>query len=55
MWMGTACAVSVIGGGAIGYGLDDWWHTSPIFTFVGLAFGILCAVLSSIVQIRKFS
>jgi hypothetical protein len=54
-WVGTACAISVVGAGAAGYGLDSWLHTTPWLTFVGLAFGIVSAVLLSIAQVRKFT
>jgi len=54
-WMGTACAVSVVGAGAAGYGLDAWLHTTPWLSFVGLAFGIVSAVLLCVAQLRKFT
>lgn len=54
-FMGTACAVSVVGAGAGGYGLDSWWHTTPWLTFAGLTFGIVSAVMICVVQYRKFS
>ncbi len=53
-WMGTAVAISVIAGGAIGYGLDAWLGTQPWLTFVGLVFGIVSAVMLSLAQVRKF-
>lgn len=53
-WLGTAVAISVIGGGAIGYGLDAALGTSPWLSFAGLAFGIVSAVLLAFAQIRKF-
>ncbi|MGP8059933.1 MAG: AtpZ/AtpI family protein [Acidimicrobiales bacterium] len=53
-WLGTACAVSVVGAGAIGYALDTWLGLTPWLTFAGLAFGILCAVLLTVVELRKF-
>jgi hypothetical protein len=53
-WLGTACAISVLGGGAIGYGLDAAFHTSPWLTFAGLAFGIVSAVMLAVAQVRKF-
>jgi F0F1-type ATP synthase assembly protein I len=43
-----------VGGGAIGYGLDAALGTAPWLTFVGLAFGIVSAVLLSVAQVRKF-
>jgi hypothetical protein len=53
-WLGTACAISVVGAGAIGYGLDSWLGLTPWLSFAGLAFGVLCAVLMTVVQVRKF-
>jgi len=53
--MGTACAISVVGAGGAGYALDVWLHTTPWLTFVGLAFGIVSAVLLSVAQFRKFT
>jgi Putative F0F1-ATPase subunit Ca2+/Mg2+ transporter len=53
-WVGTACAVAVLLGGAIGYGLDDAFHTSPWFTIGGLAFGVVSAVLLAVNQFRKY-
>jgi Putative F0F1-ATPase subunit Ca2+/Mg2+ transporter len=54
-FIGTACALSVVGAGAIGYGLDSWLGTLPWLTFVGLAFGIVSAVLLTFAQLRKFT
>lgn len=53
-WLGTACAIAVVGGGALGYALDAALHSSPWLTFVGLAFGVVSAVLLALAQIRKF-
>ena len=53
-WIGTACALSVVGGGAIGFGLDSWAGTTPWLTFAGLVFGIVSAVLLTVAQVRKF-
>ena len=54
-FVGTACAISVVGAGALGYLLDDWWHTTPWLSFVGLAFGIVSAVLLCVAQFRKYT
>ena len=54
-FIGTACALSVVGAGAIGYFLDLALGTQPWLTFVGLAFGITSAVLLAIVNLRKFT
>lgn len=53
-WIGTAWVLSVVGAGAAGYGLDAWAGTTPWLTFVGLAFGIVSAVLLTVNQVRKF-
>lgn len=53
-WLGTAAAISVIGAGAIGFGLDSWLGTTPWLTFAGLAFGIVAAVLMTVSQVRRF-
>lgn len=53
-WIGTACAISVVAAGAIGYWLDATFGTLPWLTFVGLAFGIVSAVMLVVNQLRKF-
>lgn len=53
-WVGTACAISIVAGGAIGYAVDDAAGTSPWFTVAGLAFGVLSAVLLAVNQFRKY-
>lgn len=53
-WLGTGCAIAVVGGGAIGYGLDAALHTTPWLTFAGLTFGVVSAVLLAVAQVRKF-
>ena len=53
-FVGTACALSIVGAGAIGYLLDSWLGTLPWLTFAGLAFGITSAVLLAYANFRKF-
>lgn len=53
-FIGTACAISVVGAGAIGYLLDSWLGTLPWLTFAGLAFGITSAVLLAYANFRKY-
>lgn len=53
-FVGTACAISVVGAGAIGYFLDSWLGTLPWLTFAGLAFGITSAVLLAYAHFRKY-
>jgi len=54
MAIGLSSALMIGIGLGIGIGLDDWWHTSPIATFLGLAFGITAAVGSTVRWVRKF-
>ena len=53
-FVGTACAVSVVAPGALGYLLDSWLGTTPWLTFAGLVFGITSAVLLAYANFRKF-
>lgn len=53
-FLGTACAVSIVLAGGVGYLLDSWLGTTPWLTFAGLAFGITSAVLLAYSNIRKF-
>lgn len=53
-WVGTACAIAILGGGGIGYALDSGFGTSPWLTIAGLAFGVLSAVLLAVNQFRKY-
>jgi hypothetical protein len=52
--MGVASALCLVLGGGIGYGIDALAGTAPILTFVGLAFGVVAAVLVTITQVRKY-
>jgi len=51
--MGVAAALCLVLGGGAGYLLDAWIGTAPWLTFVGLAFGIVAAVLVTVSQVRK--
>jgi len=53
-WIGTACAISIVGAGALGYAIDRWAGTTPWVTLGGLAFGIVSAVLLATRQLRRF-
>jgi F0F1-type ATP synthase assembly protein I len=52
--MGVSSALCLVLGGGIGYGIDALAGTSPILTFVGLAFGVVAAVLVTITLVRKY-
>ena len=51
--MGVASALCLILAGGIGFGVDAAAHTSPLWTFVGLGFGVVAAVLVTVSQVRK--
>ena len=53
-FVGTACAISIVLAGGLGYLLDTWLGTLPWLTFAGLAFGITSAVLLAYNNFRKF-
>jgi hypothetical protein len=52
--MGVSTALCLVLGGGIGYGIDALVGTSPVLTFVGLAFGVVAAVLVTITLVRKY-
>jgi F0F1-type ATP synthase assembly protein I len=39
---------------AAGVGIDDWLHSSPLATIVGLLFGLVAAIGNVVYQIRRF-
>jgi ATP synthase protein I len=52
--LGVAWAVALAVGWGIGYLLDRWLGTSPALSLVGLAFGLVLAVLMTVVRVRKY-
>jgi F0F1-type ATP synthase assembly protein I len=52
--LGVAWACLLVGGGVLGALLDTWAHTAPLFTLLGVAFGIAVAVAMTVVRIRKY-
>ena len=52
--MGGALALLLVAGLAIGWVIDKFAHTLPIFTLVGLAVGIAAATRYAYVEFRKF-
>jgi F0F1-type ATP synthase assembly protein I len=52
--LGLTLAVTGLVGGALGYLVDRWLGTSPIFTLVGLVLGIAAAVVTAISRVRKY-
>ena len=52
--LGVAWAVALAAGWGIGYLLDQWIGTSPVLSLVGLVFGLVVAVLMTIVRVRRY-
>jgi F0F1-type ATP synthase assembly protein I len=52
--LGLTLAVTIVVCGALGYLVDRWLGTSPIFTLVGVVLGIAAAVLTAIARVRKY-
>jgi len=52
--IGLASAIMIGGALGIGVAIDDWLHTSPIATLIGLAVGIVAAVGATVRQVRRF-
>ncbi|MHB1517977.1 MAG: AtpZ/AtpI family protein [Acidimicrobiales bacterium] len=52
--LGLSAAVAVALVGALGYLVDRWVGTSPVFTVIGLALGVLTAVVMTITQVRRY-
>jgi F0F1-type ATP synthase assembly protein I len=52
--MGVALALLLVSGLAVGWVIDKFAHTLPIFTLVGLVIGIAAAGSYAYVEFRKF-
>jgi len=52
--LGVSIALCVAGGVGLGIYLDDETRHSPLFTLLGLAFGVAVAVAVAYTEIKKF-
>jgi F0F1-type ATP synthase assembly protein I len=52
--LGLTLAITIVVCAALGYLVDRWLGTSPIFTLVGLVLGIAAAVMTAIARVRKY-
>jgi Putative F0F1-ATPase subunit Ca2+/Mg2+ transporter len=52
--LGLTVALSLVAGAGLGYLIDALAHTAPLFTLVGLAFGVVVAVASTVSTIRRY-
>jgi F0F1-type ATP synthase assembly protein I len=51
--LGLSAAVMLVAGAGLGYLVDRWASTSPIFTLIGLVLGVAMAVAMTVVQVRR--
>ncbi|HSV67715.1 MAG TPA: AtpZ/AtpI family protein [Mycobacteriales bacterium] len=52
--VGSAIALCLLGGMALGWFVDGRLHTFPVFVLVGLALGIAGGCVYAYVEIREF-
>jgi F0F1-type ATP synthase assembly protein I len=52
--LGLTLAMTIVVCGALGYLVDRWLNTSPIFTLIGVVLGIAAAVMTAIARVRKY-
>ena len=52
--LGISIALCVAGGVVLGLYLDGVTHRSPLFTLSGLAVGLVLAVVTAYVEIKRF-
>lgn len=45
--LGSYLATCIAGGPIVGYYLDRWWGTEPVFTLVGLGLGLIIGFIGS--------
>jgi hypothetical protein len=51
--LGLSAAVALAAGAGLGYLVDRWAGTSPVFTLVGVVLGLAMAVAMTVAQVRK--
>ncbi len=54
LMLGLTVALSLVAGAGLGYLIDALAHTAPLFTLIGLAFGVVIAVASTVSTIRRY-
>jgi len=52
--LGLTVALSLVAGAGLGYLIDALAHTAPLFTLIGLAFGVVIAVATTVSTIRQY-
>jgi F0F1-type ATP synthase assembly protein I len=54
MTLGLSAAMALVVGGGLGYLLDRWIGTTPLFTLIGVALGLVTAIMMVRVRVRKY-
>jgi F0F1-type ATP synthase assembly protein I len=54
MALGLTMALLIGAGLGLGLLVDDWLHSSPVATFIGLGLGVTFAVIAVVEQARKY-
>ncbi len=52
--LGITWAVVLAAGGGLGYLVDRWLSTAPVFTLIGLVLGLVLDVALTVVRVRKY-
>jgi F0F1-type ATP synthase assembly protein I len=52
--MSLAIALCLVFGGLVGFGIDAATGSSPLWTLVGLGFGVAAAVLLTVANVRRY-
>ena len=52
--MGVTAALCLAVGLIVGIVLDDRYRSSPVFTLIGLAVGVVMAIVAVYEQVRRF-
>lgn len=51
--LGVELAAAVLLGGALGWWLDETFHTQPVWTVIGFVFGVATAIVQFIRTVRR--
>jgi F0F1-type ATP synthase assembly protein I len=54
MTLGLSAAMALVVEGGLGYLLDRWIGTTPLFTLLGVALGLVTAISMVRVRVRKY-
>ncbi len=54
MGLGSFAVACLVAGLGLGWKVDEWRGTSPVFVLVGIALGIVFTIVGSWIKIRTF-